>query len=201
MIYRALPLALLLAACSDDTNIGPDPTGGNGGSTSNSPNTGGNGGHGGEGGTSNTQGLGYENGTRLRARVMHASDGAAQFMGWRDSELDVDCGFTVAADGESRCLPAVFFSTTGIGIYADAGCTVRAYQTVPSCSGAVVPKFVVGSGSCDGKHEAFRVGAAAKALYSGEPGNCDPIATPPDGYYETTLEPAASFVEATESVD
>lgn len=51
-------------------------------------------------------------GTRLKAIVYRSEDGASQFLGWWDSELDFECSFSQLGE-ERRCVPsapsAVYF--------------------------------------------------------------------------------------------
>jgi hypothetical protein len=205
MIYRLALLALALAACSDDTNIGPDPTDGNaGGSTMNSPTgAGGTGGDGGTGGASNMQGLGYENGTRLRARNVVGADGSKQFLRWHDTQLDADCFFGKASDGSTRCLPSPVGAATVSTFFADAACTVPAVSAF--CSNQAAPTFAFrdvaacGPNGVESTREVLRVGDPVTQLYQGNP--CVLSAEPIDGYYEATVEPPTSFVEGEESVD
>jgi hypothetical protein len=84
-------------------------------------------------------------GERLRARWYVGADGARQFAGWYDSELDFECSFALAADGLTRCLPV---SDVRADVY---------YQTVPddcskpygfrptsACSGMRLAAYAVG---------------------------------------------------------
>lgn len=64
----------------------------------------------------------HTSGARLKARVAVSDDGATQFLGWRDTEQNIDCAFMRASDGKLRCLPL----TSGIGtLFADSQCTAR----------------------------------------------------------------------------
>ncbi len=47
------------------------------------------------------------------------TDGSRTFAGWHDSQLDVDCAFGAASDGNFRCLPYA----VSADVYADANCT------------------------------------------------------------------------------
>src|SRR5688572_33384336 len=105
-LWTALLLGFVLACSEEEAR--PDPTaptgaGGAPPSTTGSSVGGGHEGGGSQGGGNegggNTQALGYENGSRLRARVYAGTDGAKQFLGWRDTQLGVDCAFGRVADG------------------------------------------------------------------------------------------------------
>lgn len=62
------------------------------------------------------------NGTRLKARVYEAEDGAKQFLGWRDTQRGENCSFNAHEEGGIRCLPmGAFVSTYGV----DESCTHR----------------------------------------------------------------------------
>jgi hypothetical protein len=115
------------AACSDDSEtIGPDPTGGAGGATTTSTT-----GAGGEGG--NDEGA-FISGSRIHARTVAGEDGARGFLGWYDSQLQTECTWRTASDGQTRCLP-VAMSTT---FFADAGCT----QPIVEMSCQMAPKYI-----------------------------------------------------------
>jgi hypothetical protein len=48
----------------------------------------------------------FRSGSRLKARYVDGGGEAKWFMGFFDTELEIDCAFRRAADGEIRCLPA-----------------------------------------------------------------------------------------------
>ncbi len=157
-------------------------------------------GGGGNGGSS--QGLGYENGTRLRARVVSTDDGARQFVGWRDTELEFDCAFNVAEDGARRCLPTVLIDPTlsPDTYFADAGCSTPVVVLV-GCDND--PKYAVRirSNVCPAEYEITRLGPRTETVFSGTPGDCNEVSSPSFAYEDLGAEPAASFVEGTESVE
>ncbi|HEY1813062.1 MAG TPA: hypothetical protein VGG74_12015 [Kofleriaceae bacterium] len=88
------------------------------------PSSGGDGADGGasSGGGGSDQLGGYQSGTRIKMRELTTPDGARQFEGWYDTQLDVDCAFFVSTDGVTRCLPAA----GGEPVYFDAACTMHA---------------------------------------------------------------------------
>jgi hypothetical protein len=66
----------------------------------------------------------FKSGSRIKAKVLKTADGAQAFLGWYDTELDMDCQFSSyykAEDGKIRCIPSVYPSATNI--YADPECT------------------------------------------------------------------------------
>lgn len=73
----------------------------------------------------------FESGSRLRARLVEANDEAAQFIGFHDSDLEVDCSPALAYDGELRCLPE---SGRGQVFFLDAQCTQPVYRASGSTS-------------------------------------------------------------------
>jgi hypothetical protein len=115
----------------------------------------------------------YTSGSRLRAVLMTGEHGAAILWGWRDTVLDSDCGFALAADGVLRCVP----DTTATSISRDSACTeplgmVLAAHAAPGCDRP--DRFTKRSGP----ETIYRVGPAwSGPLYSGTPGNCQPFST------------------------
>jgi hypothetical protein len=89
-------------------------------------------------------------GTRLHAKYLTASDGARVFVGWHDTQLNQDCAFATASDGQTRCLPGVPLLTpqqtypTATGallLFADAACSqpflLVGAGTIPGPAGAL----------------------------------------------------------------
>jgi len=86
---------------------------------------------------------GEKSGTRLKARFLVASDGSEQPNGFFDSSRRENCTFATAADGVTRCLPAIGGRFGLLSHYfADSACThevfpiergsTAAYATAPS---------------------------------------------------------------------
>jgi hypothetical protein len=64
----------------------------------------------------------FRNGTRLRARVLRSPDGAAQFLGWLDTDFGVACDVKEwGSPGKFRCVPTNYASS--IDLFSDASCT------------------------------------------------------------------------------
>jgi hypothetical protein len=78
-------------------------------------------------------------GSRLKAYWATASDGSQQFMNlWRDTQLNIDCNFGRASDGQWRCLPQAM---PLLLFYSDMGCSVPLGYT--SCSpGTVLQGYI-----------------------------------------------------------
>lgn len=66
-------------------------------------------------------------GSRIKARWQVAEDGARQFVGFFDSELQEPCGFSVASDGVTRCLP---LSPGATRLFTDASCSSPAFFNI-----------------------------------------------------------------------
>ena len=73
----------------------------------------------------------------LSEKILAASDGARQHLGYRLTELDADCTFQTMADGVTRCVPA---GTNGQAFYKDASCTEGSWlNDYSSMSGSSCP--------------------------------------------------------------
>ena len=59
-------------------------------------------------------------GSPVSEKVLVATDGARQHVGYRDEKLGVDCSFQLMSDGVTRCVPA---ARQGQVYYGDAACT------------------------------------------------------------------------------
>jgi hypothetical protein len=96
----------------------------------------------------------WVSGSRLKARVQTAPDGAKAFIGWYDSMLAVNCSFTLAADGVSRCLPSsvpmtgtywgdlAYVPDAGVG-----GCSIPLGSSQGTCAASYVTSSV-NAGTC-----------------------------------------------------
>lgn len=93
-------------------------------------------------------------GSRLRRRMAELDSGERVFLGWHDTELDVDCSFRPGADGVLRCRP----SGGNANAFLDPACAMRVADTTAGCP----PRRFVSralDGVCPGADETFRVGA------------------------------------------
>lgn len=59
-------------------------------------------------------------GTTVTERVLVATDGARQHVGFRDDKLGTNCSFQLISDGFTRCVPE---ATAGPVLYGDSDCT------------------------------------------------------------------------------
>jgi hypothetical protein len=105
-------------------------------------------------------------GTRLEANwvsglgdlAMPTPDAEAPF---HDSVLGVDCKFSVAGDGELRCLPAIdLLEWITNKVYADAACTIELTQLPQGCSTVGILQRQDDRTSCPGRSRRWRLGSA-----------------------------------------
>lgn len=120
-------------------------------------------------------GLGYENGSRLRARVFVGEDGSKQFLGWHDTELDIDCAFARAPNGSYRCFPTDTTFDSGI-YFTDSSCNIEA--VIAACEPKYITRVQAG---CDGGTIVSSVGAESPTLYLKSGASCISY-TAPAGY-------------------
>lgn len=186
--------ALVSSACI--TRVGtPPPGGGSGGTAGSGGNT---------GGDASAKDSLWGSGSRLSAVYIDGGDGAAQFLRFHDSDLDVACNFAALDDGSTRCLPAPLLKVH----YADASCTTPVIVE-GACSEAVPELFSldvdVQCGILDTvpRRDAYARGATLSptTIYAMDAlGNC----SEDTGYdaqtevvYEATAADAALFAAAT----
>lgn len=154
-----------------------------------------------------------ESGSRLKARRNIADDGAREFVGWYDSQLQVNCAFAMASDGSTRCLPEAVLGGQGTAFYKDSACTQPVAWVRANCQ---APKYAIewilnactgGSSTIAMSHYlVYAVGAqtTASQLYSKYSGKCSAYtgAPPADTFYALGAEtPPTTFVAASEQVD
>jgi len=92
-----------------------------------------------------------ESGEQLKATYLEGADGSRQFLAWHDTVRDVDCAFTMAADGTWRCLPG---GAEAGRFFADAACT-QPLALVPT--GCTPPAYATASTSVCGPRSSTRV--------------------------------------------
>lgn len=208
---HVIHVATFIVGCASGVDAQPDPSGtqtnagaGAGGASSSVSSGSGAGG-------SSAVGLGYENGSRLRAMVYVGGDGSRQFNTWFDTQLGQQCAFFSTDDGY-RCIPnrlpyGLSLSTTH---FADSSCAVRVFVSPSECSG-VEGKYFIGSAvaqapaSCSdagGSVAAFRVGATVISAYTITNGTCVP-STPSSTPFIWRAETASpsTFVRAELELD
>jgi hypothetical protein len=96
-------------------------------------------------------------GSRLKRKYLVGDDGSRQtWGGWWDSELGVDCGFRIAADGEYRCTPV--FSASIVNLFKDESCTVRAVSISKETCGAGIKYAQTVEDGCPIKTRVYAIG-------------------------------------------
>ncbi len=147
-------------------------------------------------------------GSRLKARTYRGEDGSRQFVGWRDTLLEIDCAFRAAGDGSVRCLPLRQGSPTDYLFATPALCnaavpsTKRPALSLP-CAPRAEDKYVVESSraieACeDVAPKVFKIGPRITTGYIAFA--CKAVATT-DFLYQYEEVPLTEFVEASESVE
>lgn len=98
-------------------------------------------------------------GTRLEPRWLEGPDGQRSFLTFHDRQLEVDCSFTRAADGELRCLPSGYFLPEVLSEWADPACTAAVVSWVrPSCQRFAFVRRRDGSNPCEPRERVYRLG-------------------------------------------
>jgi hypothetical protein len=139
-------------------------------------------------------------GTRLKQRIRKTADGAETFLGWRDTQINQDCAFKTASDGELRCLPTNVAARGAF--YIDSGCTQPAVaQQTNACTQAAYASDE-DSSTCPARTKLHALGTAlangATYYYQAAPGS--PCETRTAGAVGTTIYPLGAEVTATDFV-
>lgn len=187
-----------VASSSADASSGVGGEGGAPPATSSSSSSTGAGGDGGQ----TTQGGGYDDGSRIKARYFVGADGSRIPRDTYDEQLDVPCSFVyVATDGKNRCLPLATGAPVG---FADAACTMPIdYWASTSCGNDYALAPTVGEtpdGCAETRFAVHQRGAAVPVgtpKYSNASGSCVGFGVTIEGHYYASVVPPASFVEAT----
>ncbi len=164
-----------------------------------------------------------ESGTRLKAKFTLGSDGSKLFEPevMHDTQLDVDCNFRKAADGQLRCLPlagVASFDGWGLLFFKDDQCTQPYAAVVEAgmgCDGnplpymvSVIPPAACATSNNELASRVYEVGAEITVSWTpytlNGNGDCvqaqgGPLPDPPK--YDLTEVPASSFVSASPGVD
>jgi len=164
-----------------------------------------------DGGSLDRDGLartGNESGTRLKVRAYVGDDGSKLVIpgAMHDTELKADCGFAVAADGATRCLPTG--GTSPPSYFLNAGCTEHFALVPKGCAKpAYVQEAITGAACAAGS---VRVRSLAGAftgaqVFAGIPGTCTAqpgtvFSSYSDIYSLGAEVPPSSFVKATEQL-
>jgi len=160
-----------------------DPAGGNPGSgggtivgTGGAGTAGAQGSGGGGGRSQNGDFLEATSGSRLKAYWITAPDGSKQFNNqWWDSQLNIDCSFTVAQDGNWRCMPAA--SAASAIFFSDAGCTTALFYTfcsIPLTTTYLLVSTTSGTGCSGTTTQTLRQRGSqhTATVYQGTPTSC-----------------------------
>ena len=176
--------------------------GGNGGGQaggSGGGHAGGNGGGSGGAGGGNFFLQNFQSGTRLKMQVLTTADGAKMFYGWHDSQLDIDCQFEAAADGQTRCLPEPKSVYAG-SFWSDSGCTQPIGYALCNGSGASGYAVLSSYSTCPAVNHVYPVGNpySGDHFYVGNPSSCasEPVSSYSASYAFFSLGsevPASSF--------
>lgn len=96
----------------------------------------------------------YKSGSRIRARFGETPDGAKQFIGWYDTQLNINCMFGETSEGVFRCIPTPILYAS---LYSDAACTSPLFMTASGCS--MVAEWGMTTDECGRVHRIFKRGA------------------------------------------
>jgi hypothetical protein len=140
-----------------------------------------------------------KNGSRLHLRVMKGDDGSQLQAGLFDMLRHEDCGYTLAEDGATRCLPTSF---TFFEYFADANCTVGLVRTTSSSCGTPAAYGDVQQFTCGARRAVYPLSpiAAPAAIFSNAGGTCvqQPNVVAATQWYQAgTKLPASLFVAGT----
>ncbi len=142
----------------------------------------------------------YRSGSRLRARILDAGEGAVRFVGWTDDKLHEACAFHRADDGKVRCVPEI---SQGASIaYLDAACTqpVGVRKCGSQASFLAVKSQEEACNPDDTPYSVYRMGAsvAAAPTFSKLGNTClpDGPAGPGVELLAVSQVPAATFASA-----
>ena len=188
---RMTKLLLVLAACGSSAMNQPasDATHSDGSSS---------GSGGGDGGMDINQ-----SGSRIKQKVLMTPDGAKVFQNSYDTQLNIDCTFRLAADGQLRCLPYLNVAYDFGSYFADSNCTVPVALYYASCG---APSYIIAqlSSTCptNPSSRVFSTGSLVTSFYTKGGTTCSGPSTSPayQFYTEGAEQPATSFQSATASV-
>lgn len=143
----------------------------------------------------------YRSGTRIKARVLTTPDGAKVLNGWRDTQLNLDCYFSVTADGISRCVPS---APSDQGSYfADAGCTapvvlsaVYSFNNPKYASQFILDSYPL-------RYRFYNLGGKVTSYYYKSGTSCTLQTAQPttEVYLRLAEVPPSTFQSATESLE
>lgn len=129
----------------------------------------------------------HAGGERIRRRFAVTSEGVRAWVGFYDTTLDLECAFSAAPDGSSRCLPAV--RSISDEYFTDAACSEPAYTlgAVDRCTPAPYLRKHVPAQGCGmpSRYELYEIGETVPpggTIYTreGAGGTCTELSAPPD---------------------
>jgi hypothetical protein len=122
-----------------------------------------------------------QSGTRLKVQYYAGSDGSQQVAGMFDSQLNVQCFFSKASDGKTRCLPGPDPNTVTIyteGYFADASCTQPLGVSAGQCAPAPNVISVTVATNCPPTTTTYQAGAQFTGpLYITSSSTCTAVPT------------------------
>jgi hypothetical protein len=145
-------------------------------------------------------------GSRLTARSAVFPGTSPAHLGWHDGELDVDCEFDLAADGEYRCLPGLD-ALVGRGEFSSPDCAASSElgSVFNSLACGQKPSYAAFGDGCPARWQILQLGPVFRGdtIYRLQGGEC--VADVPDEamtYYELgeEVEPTR-FVAAERSLE
>ncbi len=144
-------------------------------------------------------------GTRLKAQYLAGSDGSRQWLGWYDSQRGEACGFGVAEDGVTRCLPGSSGGYVTGTSFADPGCTQEVVAVGSACGGSV-PTYVTRllSGACVPGAAIYQIGASfvGATYYVKSGASCVSVSSAGSTlFYVGADVPPSSFVSAAKETE
>lgn len=146
----------------------------------------------------------YQSGSRIKMNVLTTPDGAKVFMGSRDTMLNIDCSFVLAADGVTRCLPAFSnpIAFTPNPYFGDSACTIPVAQTTSCTTPTHILQYP--APACPtGGYRVLAVGAKFTTAFVKSGTTCTAFTSSPGvTYYASGAEIApATFQSATLDVE
>lgn len=75
-----------------------------------------------------------QSGSRYKAKVLQSRGGAQSFVGWYDTDLEVDCSLSTE---DGKCIPSIVLSVGQRGGTSSSGTTVRPIFSDAACSNSI----------------------------------------------------------------
>jgi len=143
-----------------------------------------------------------ESGDRLKARYMVGEDGSRSFVGWYDSELEVNCFFYLTPDGQQRCVPSGDLAYAS-AYFSDSDCSTRVFQSALGCSYRYGLATTAGESCATTTYSVYELTAVSPTTVYRQSGEvCQAVEAPQTSQLYTGVELAPStFVAGQEEVD